>query len=295
MSQSAASSNGGELLAFIAYALCYPDGFLALLDTYDTLASGLPNFLSVALALHQIGYRALGVRLDSGDLAYISRVTRSLFIEVGLRYNIDYFKDLTIVASNDLSESTILSLNAQGHQINCFGVGTNLVTCSAQPALGCVFKLVSLQGEPRIKLSEDVIKVPIPGRKEVYRLIDKNGEPIFDVMCLVSGEKPEAGKRFLCRHPTEETKRAYVTPSRVICLHHCFWDCQGSNINQVDLKPLLPSMEEIRQFTIQQIDSMRPDYLRPLNPTPYKLALTSELYDFFHDLWLREAPIREFS
>jgi nicotinate phosphoribosyltransferase len=138
-------TNKGELAAFVSYAIAFPTNFLALVDTYDVLKSGLPNFLAVARALHECNYKALGLRLDSGDLAYLSLEVRARFHEAAKKYNIDYFKDFDIVASNDINEDTLVSLGQQGHAINTFGIGTHLVTCQKQPALGCVYKLVEVR------------------------------------------------------------------------------------------------------------------------------------------------------
>merc|ERR1712216_109227 len=155
-------TNDGELIAFTTYALSFPNGFLALVDTYDTLYSGVPNFLCVALALDSLGYKAKGIRLDSGDLAYLSKQARKMFVTCADKYGLDYFKSFTIVASNSINENVLQSLNEQGHEIDAYGIGTNLVTCQKQPALGMVYKLVEVNGVPRIKLSQDIVKVTIP-------------------------------------------------------------------------------------------------------------------------------------
>ena len=162
-------SSIGELTAFVAYAQAFPQRFLALVDTYDTLSSGIPNFICVALALRSKGYAALGVRLDSGDLAYLSKEARRMMREVDEHCGSNLATTCTITASNDLNEAVLLSLADQGHEIDAFGVGTNLVTCQAQPALGMVYKLVELDGVPRIKLSNDVGKLTIPGAKGTMR------------------------------------------------------------------------------------------------------------------------------
>lgn len=133
---SACEANDGELTALVSFALAFPDGFMALIDTYDVKRSGLINFCSVALALNDLGYKAIGIRIDSGDLAYLSVVAREHFTLVSQHFNIPWFKDLMIMASNDINEETILSLNEQKHKIDCFGIGTHLVTCQRQPALG---------------------------------------------------------------------------------------------------------------------------------------------------------------
>lgn len=279
-------TNEDELAAFISYALAFPRGFLALVDTYDTLKSGVPNFLAVAVALLRLGYKPVGVRLDSGDLAYLSKETRRIFREVGERIGVD-LSGLRIAASNDINEETLHSLNQQGHEIDIFGIGTHLVTCQAQPALGGVYKLVEVNGEPRIKLSQDVAKVTIPGRKIPYRLLGSDGSPVLDLMVRPDEAAPRPGSRVLCRHPFIEAKRAYVTPSQVIPLHACIWD--GAPCDASVGRPLA----ETRDYVLAQLKAMRPDHLRALNPTPYKVSVSEALYEFLHDLWLAEAPIAE--
>ena len=137
-------TNRGELAAFVSYAIAFPTNFLALVDTYDVLKSGLPNFLAVARALHECNYKAVGLRLDSGDLAYLSLEVRAKFVQIAEAFNIEDFKNFNIVASNDINEETLVSLEKQGHSIDTFGIGTHLVTCQKQPALGCVYKLVDV-------------------------------------------------------------------------------------------------------------------------------------------------------
>jgi nicotinate phosphoribosyltransferase len=282
----ASNSNEGELAAFISYAQANPRGFLALIDTYDTLTSGLMNFLAVALALHRVGYTAKGVRLDSGDLAYLSKECRRRFVEVSARFGVP-FERLTIVASNDLSEQVILALNEQKHEIDCFGIGTHLVTCKAQPALGCVYKLVEINGHPRIKLSEDISKVTIPCRKNCFRLYNSAGMPLLDVLVPSTDPEPKPGERMLCHHPFDANKRVFVTPARVESLLQLWWDGRPAQ--------RLPSLHEIREHVKEQVRSLRPDHLRALNPTPYKLSLSERLYRFMHQLWLDETPIKELS
>jgi len=159
----------GELTSFISYAFTFPKSYLVLVDSYDVFNSGIPNFVIVALALHELGFKATGVRIDSGDLAYQSLEIRKTFKLIADSFNIPYFADLSIVGSNDICEETIASLNQQGHSLNALGVGTHLVTCKSQPALGCVYKLVKVNGIDRIKLSEDPIKTTMPGKKVSYR------------------------------------------------------------------------------------------------------------------------------
>ncbi|KAL6069911.1 Nicotinate phosphoribosyltransferase [Balamuthia mandrillaris] len=330
-----------ELKAFAAYALAFPNSCLCLVDTYDTLKSGIPNFLCVAYALHKFGYKAVGIRLDSGDLAYLSKRARAMFAQVGQRVHADYFSKFTIVASNELSEDTIYSLNHQGHEVDVFGVGTHLVTCQKQPALGCVYKLVEINGIPRIKISQDLDKVTLPGKKDVYRLYGLNGSflflrhfslgfssvfylmsssfnnfsqkqkeiPVVDLIveaettsfdrCLHRHQQsqeassselqetvPTVGKRIMCHHPSDPQKRAYITPTKVVPLLELVWDCGR-------LKLSLPSLEEIKHRCQQQVAEMREDHLRPLNPTPYKVSLSSKLWNDFNALWQESVPISD--
>ena len=120
--------------------------------------------------LLSVGYRAIGVRIDSGDLAYLSNIAREAFESVSKQFSVKWFDSLIIVASNDINEDTILGLNNQEHSIDVFGIGTHLVTCQRQPALGCVYKLVEINEKPKIKLSQDVEKVTMPGKKTAFRL-----------------------------------------------------------------------------------------------------------------------------
>ncbi|BFZ21308.1 hypothetical protein BsWGS_24347 [Bradybaena similaris] len=278
----------GELAAFISYAFAFPHGFLALIDTYDVIRSGLPNFCTVAMALHDLGYQAQGIRLDSGDLSYLSKVVKTKFIKLAAHYRLPWFGELNIVASNDINEDTIHSLNQQGHTISSFGIGTHLVTCQKQPALGCIFKLVEVNNKARIKLSEDVEKVTIPGQKKIYRLYGANGTALVDLLQSSTESEPQVGQRVLCRHPFQETKRAYVIPTAVRALHVTWW--KDGQVVQY-----LPTLGELREKAKQSLSSVRPDHKRTLNPTPYKVSISSSLYTFLHELWLENAPIGDLS
>ncbi|KHN83589.1 Nicotinate phosphoribosyltransferase [Toxocara canis] len=248
----------GELCAFVAYAIAFPTSFLALIDTYDVLRSGVINFCAVTLALHEAGFRSVGCRIDSGDLSYLSREVRGIFHRVAsLDKSLAWFEKLTIVASNDINEDTITSLNEQQHEIDAFGVGTHLVTCQKQPALGCVFKLVALSGCPKIKLSAEVAKITIPGRKKCYRLYGKEGYGICDLMTLEDEPKPIANEPILCRHP-------FLS---------------------------LPSLLGMKKHVNESLDHLRKDHRRLLNPTPYKVSVSEKLYEFLHSIWLQNAPI----
>lgn len=282
----ASEASDGELTAFLSYAIAFPCSFLALVDTYDVIKSGILNFCAVALALNDLDYKALGIRLDSGDLAYLSLVARECFVKVADLYSIPWFATLTIVASNDINEETILSLNDQHHSINSFGIGTHLVTCQKQPALGCVYKLVELNGQPRMKLSQDMEKVVIPGKKDAYRLFSESGDALIDLLQRSNEHAPEVKKKFLCRHPFVESKRAYVSPSKVEKLLQLYWK------DGVIVQPI-PNLQQIKESVRRNLKTLRKDIKRNLNPTPYKVSVSDNLYTFLHDFWLKSAPIGE--
>lgn len=281
-------TNQSELAAFTSYALAFPNNFLALVDTYDVMRSGIPNFCAVALALNDLGYKAIGIRLDSGDLAYLSCESRKFFRTIEKEFGVPDFGKMGITASNDLNEETLDALNKQGHEVDSFGIGTYLVTCYAQAALGCVFKLVEINSQPRIKLSEDVSKVSIPCKKRCYRLYGKEGYPLVDIMTGENEPPPKVAERILCRHPFNESKRAYVVPQRVEELLKCFWPGSPDKPREE-----LPPLKMIRNRCSNQLEQMRPDHMRRLNPTPYKVSVSAKLYDFIHFLWLNEAPVGE--
>ncbi|KAM0823881.1 hypothetical protein ACQ4PT_070568 [Festuca glaucescens] len=252
------------------------------------MRSGVPNFCAVALALNDMGYKAGGIRLDSGDLAYLSIETRKFFCAIEKEFGVVGFGKTNITASNDLNEETIDALNKQGHEVDSFGIGTYLVTCYAQAALGCVFKLVEINKQPRIKLSEDVTKVSIPCKKRCYRLYGKEGYPLVDIMTGQDEPSPKVGERILCRHPFIESKRAHVVPQHVEELLKCYWPGNSSTQREE-----LTSINENRSRCMRDLLHMRLDHLRKLNPTPYKVSVSTQLYDFIHFLWLSEAPVGE--
>jgi len=177
----------GELASFRAYADAYPDHTILLVDTYDTLGSGIPNAITVAGELRESGHELRGIRIDSGDLAYLSREARRMLDEAG-------FPDAKIVVSNDMDEYVIESVRAEGGRADVYGVGTRLVTCAGAGggALGGVYKLVELEGEPKLKVSGDVSKSTLPGKKQVYRLMNHEGGYIQDFVCL-DGEEMRGG------------------------------------------------------------------------------------------------------
>ena len=161
-----------ELDAFEAYAKIYPNNCLLLVDTYDVLKSGMPNAIKVFKELKAKGHKPLGIRLDSGDLDYLSKECKNMLTEAG-------FEDVRITASNDLDEYCISNLKSSGSPINSWGVGTKLITSSDSPSLGGVYKLVASykdgKYEPKIKISEDPEKITNPGYKKVVRIYNTQG------------------------------------------------------------------------------------------------------------------------
>jgi len=240
----------------------------------------------VCLALSDLGYIPKGVRLDSGDLSYISIACSELFHKMLAQYpDKSFFGQMDIVASNDINEDILHSLNKEGHAITMYGIGTNLVTCQAQPALGGVYKLVEINGEPRMKLSQDAGKVLIPGQKHPYRLYGEHGYPLLDIMVQDSEEVPQVGQRLICRHPFIEKHRVAVVPSKVVPLHFLAYD------GKVLAEGL--SIDDTKQFTKSEMNLLRVDILRPLNPYEYKVSVSEKFYEFFHALWQKERPLME--
>ena len=292
-------TNESELISFCAYAIAFPNSFLALIDTYDTLKSGIPNYVAVALTLRKFGFQPVGVRIDSGDLSYLSLMVREFMVEAerclelrGHPYAKGLAQKTKITASNDINETVLRELKQSGHSIDAFGIGTHLVTCLAQPALGCVYKLVEMDKKPRIKLSEDVEKVTIPGKKQCFRLYGKNGEPIVDVMLRENEKEPKVGERVLCRHPFIESKRAFVTPAKVEKLLLVCWDGKNGGCPREFYEESV-GLEKSRLRVSEQVKLMRTDHLRHTNPTPYKVSVSGDLYEFTHQLWLDNLPARE--
>lgn len=218
------------------------------------------------MALNDLGFHAVGIRLDSGDLSYLSNVARHYFTEISKQFDIPWFEHQLIMASNDINEETIISLNEQGHKINCFGIGTHLVTCQRQPALGCVYKMVELNHYPRIKLSQEVSKVTMPGSKDVYRLYSESGHALVDLLQRSVEPPPKVNEKILCRHPFEESKRAYVKPSKVEKLLELYWE-DGRIVKE------LPKLQDVRDRVASSLRTLRPDIKRNLNPTPYKVSV----------------------
>merc|ERR1719491_2134940 len=275
----AEKTNDSELAAFISYGIAFPDGFICLVDTYDTVESGLINFIMVALALHDLGYVPKGIRLDSGDLGELSLKCDEVFKKYALETNRKFFNNLTIVASNDINEKSLQVLNQNGHAISMFGIGTNLVTCQAQPALGCVYKLVELNGTPRIKLSNDFVKVLIPSSKKAYRLFGKDGWPKTELMVEVNEDAPIAGSPVKCRDPYDKDKSEVITPVRVVELPTVAWD--KSNGIAIEI----PSVIASKKVAHAEKKSIHPRVTALTNPKEYEVTVSDKLFAELHRLW----------
>ncbi|KAI0566058.1 Nicotinate phosphoribosyltransferase [Gracilaria domingensis] len=227
-------TSDGELAAFICLAFVYPSTFLALVDTYNSIQSGVPNFMCVALALHENGFAPLGIRLDSGDLGHLSIKAHAAFSEIAQLY-IDRVGDhertlpnmlsnLSIVASDNLTVPKLLALRKLNHKITAFGIGTHLVTCSEQPAFGGVFKLSSIAHKPRMKFSDDPSKMSTPGEKIAYRIYDQNDKAVCDVLALESEDAPPTERDLVLRAWNQPERRVTLVPHRVRKLHDLVWD-----------------------------------------------------------------------
>ena len=259
-----------EQEAFDAYAKVMPDGVTLLVDTFDTLRSGVPNAINTAKKLEAQGKRMNGIRLDSGDLAYLSRKARQMLDEAGLQY-------VKIVASNDLDENTIMNLKSQGAAIDTWGVGTQLITASDQPSLGGVYKLVEIEspgGEmiPTIKISSNPEKVSTPGKKEVYRIIGQNGKALADYISFSGEAAPRNGVRLKLFNPLHPYMKKHVERYEALpMLEPIVVD--GFQVYE------LPDLNEIRRYHQEQLDLFWPEYLRKLNPEVFRVNLSEQLWD----------------
>jgi len=189
-----------ELTAFRAYADAFPDSSVLLVDTYDTLKSGVPNAITVARELLERGHHLRGIRLDSGDLAYLSREARRMLDEAG-------FAEVRILASNELDEQVIDSIRDEGGRVDIYGVGTKLATAAGTGgvALGGVYKLVAIDGQPKMKITSDMAKATLPGSKRVLRAVNPEGGYVQDVVCLEDDEVAPGATVFDPVNPTQQT------------------------------------------------------------------------------------------
>lgn len=255
-----------ELDAFEAYAKIYPNNCLLLVDTYDVLKSGMPNAIKVFKELKAKGHKPLGIRLDSGDLDYLSKECKNMLTEAG-------FEDVRITASNDLDEYCISNLKSSGSPINSWGVGTKLITSSDSPSLGGVYKLVASykdgKYEPKIKISEDPEKITNPGYKKVVRIYNTQGHAEADLIML-EDESIDTTKPLTIFHPVYKWKTKTFT---------------NYTIKEL-LKPLYingeckyekKSVIEIQEYTRNELNTLWREYKRLLYPQTYKVDLSEKL------------------
>lgn len=263
-----------EYEAFSAYAKMYPDACLLLVDTYDTLHSGVPNAIRVFRELRAAGHEPKGIRLDSGDLAYLSKMARAMLDEAG-------FPDAIICASGDLDEYLINSLKNQGACINLWGVGTKLITSADMPALGGVYKLSALHtGDsevPKIKLSDNSDKITNPGFKQVYRIYDnKTGKAEADLIAL-RDEVFDEKQPLTIFHPKDTWKKTTFTDYTMRPLSRLY-------IKDGKLLSPLPALTDICTYAEGEKESFWDEYKRPDNPHVYKVDLSQRLFDLKNQL-----------
>lgn len=266
---------GDEYEAFRHYAENYPDATVLLVDTYDVIHSGIPNAIRVAReVLEPMGKRLKGIRIDSGDLAYLSKRVRKMLDEAGL-------EDCMIVVSNSLDEFTIASLLSQGACIDSFGVGERLITAKSEPVFGAVYKLAAV-GEngnfsPRIKVSENVEKITNPGLKDLYRVYDKDGHAVAD-MLAVCGEKVDMEQPF-----------RYVDPQKP-WKNRNFEGCTVKNLRRLYVQDgkrtqELPTLGEIRDYVKSQLkEEIWEEEQRFENPHRHYLNMTPDYYEMKMEL-----------
>lgn len=263
-----------EYTAFKTYADMYPNACILLVDTYDTLKSGVPNAIRVFREMRESGLTLsnYGIRLDSGDLAYLSKRARKMLDEAG-------FTDAVISASNDLDEFLIDSLKTQGATITSWGVGTNLITSKDNPSFGGVYKLAAIRDEhgtfiPKIKLSENSEKVTNPGNKTIYRIYEKeSGKIKADLICLTEEEFKEENNLLLF-DPIEPWK-------------HTRLDAGSFTLREILVPVFLngecvytsPKTMEIRDYCQKELDTLWEETRRLVNPHEVYVDLSQKLYD----------------
>ncbi len=263
-----------ELEAFRAYAKVYPNNCLLLVDTYDTINSGIPNAIKVFNELKEKGYQPVGVRIDSGDIAYLSKKTRKLLDDAG-------FNEVKIVASSDLDEETIYSLKIQEATVTSWGVGTNLITSKDCPALGGVYKLVAVEEngklQPKIKISENPEKITNPGYKKVVRIYDETKKYALGDIIMLEDEIIDPKEPLTIFHPIytwkKKTFRHYSLREMLIPLY----------ING-KLEYERKTVQEIKEYTNKELNSLWPEYRRLNRPQIYKVDLSQKLWDLKNEM-----------
>lgn len=258
-----------ELEAFRAYAKVYPDSCTLLIDTYNVLKSGVPNAITVFKELEAQGHKGVGVRIDSGDIAYLSKKARKMFDEAGL----DYIK---IVASNSLDEFIIRDLIVQGAKIDSFGVGERLVTSKSEPVFGGVYKLAAVEanGEliPKIKISENIVKITNPSYKKVWRLFDNDsGKAIADVITLAD-EIIDDSKPYTIFDPEQTYKKTTLTNFTAKQLQVQIFEKGKCIYNS-------PDIETIKSYCREQLETIWDEVKRFENPHEYYVDLSQPLWE----------------
>lgn len=264
-----------EYDAFRAYAQAYPDNCLLLVDTYDTLRSGVPNAIKVFKELRAAGHEPKGIRLDSGDLAYLSKKARKMMDEAG-------FPNAIVCVSGDLDERSINSLLQQGAKIDSWGVGTRLITSEDLPALGGVYKLSAVREAdgtytPKIKLSDNTAKITNPGFKNLYRLYDRdNGMAIADLITL-RDETVAEDKPLTLFHPIETWKEHEVENFYAKPLLYTI-------VKDGELVYEFPKLMDVQAYSKGELAKFWEEYLRLDLPQLYKVDLSKKLYQLKNDM-----------
>lgn len=258
-----------ELEAFRAFARVYPDNCLLLVDTYDTLKEGIPNAIKVFdEEVLPRGFRPKGIRIDSGDITYISNKARKMLDDAG-------YPDAQIMASNSLDEYTIRTILHQGAKLDSFGVGERLITSKSSPVFGGVYKLVATVSKdgkiiPKIKISENVAKITTPGFKELYRFYEnETGKAMADVIALRDEEIPEDNYEIF--HPVYTWKRKTLTDYTAKKVLVQIYD-KGKLVYK------LPSLEEIKEKAERELDTLWEETKRLDNPNEYIVDLSERLW-----------------
>ena len=268
-----------EYTAFKEYAKLYPNACTLLVDTYDTLKSGVPNAIRVFTEMRDSGVpmKNYGIRMDSGDLAYLSKKVQKMLDDAG-------FPDAIISASNDLDEYLIESLKLQGATITSWGVGTNLITSKDCPAFGGVYKLAAIENDkgefiPKIKLSENTEKVTNPGNKTVYRIYDKEtGKIRADLICLV-GETFDPEQDMKLFDPNEPWKKTTL-PGGSYTMRELLIPVIKGGKRVYDS----PAVMEIRDICTKEKETLWDENKRFVNPSKVYVDLSKKLYDMKNDL-----------
>ncbi|MGJ3233857.1 nicotinate phosphoribosyltransferase [Marivirga sp.] len=271
MAHSFIQSYDNEIDAFRDFAKYRPDDCVLLVDTYDTLKSGVPNAIKIAKEMEAKGNQLKGIRLDSGDLAYLAKKARKMFDDEGLAY-------VKIAASNQLDEYVIKSLLEQDAPIDVFGIGTSLVTGKPDAALDGVYKLAYSNGKARIKLSENKAKTTLPGKKQVYRLRNSQQNLIGADVVALEDEK-DLKEMF---HPFESDKSLK------------FEDCHKEPLLRKVMKSgkrlyESKSLSEIQEFSKNRLDELPIEYKRFDNPHIYKIGLSEKLMKLRNELIEQES------